>query len=101
MGNYQLDLDGQYVHRKIKNQNRKRVGLPPLGRLVVHHKNKNPSDNRLRNLRTMTPEAHYKLHRKSKAYSTFRKKFFESNPGASPKTMSYKWKKFKEKHNID
>jgi len=100
MGNYQIDLDGQYIHRKIKNRNRIRVGLSSLGELVIHHKNRDTGDNRLSNLKTMTREAHYKLHKKSKAYSTFRKKFFESNPTASPKTMSYKWKKFKEKHDI-
>jgi uncharacterized short protein YbdD (DUF466 family) len=100
MGNYQIDLDGQYVHRKIKNTNRIKVGLPPLGELVVHHKNKNPADNRTSNLRTMSREAHYTLHKKSKAYSTYRTKFFANNPNASPKTMSYKWKKFKERNNI-
>jgi hypothetical protein len=98
--NYQTDLDGQYIHRKIKNKNRIRAGLPPLGNLVIHHKNRNPADNRLSNLRTMTPEAHHELHKKSKAHSTFRRKFLESNPDASFKTMSYKWKKFKEKHKI-
>jgi uncharacterized short protein YbdD (DUF466 family) len=100
MGSYQIDLDGQYIHRKIKNQGRKMAGLPPLGDLVVHHKNRNPSDNRRTNLQTMTKEAHHDFHRKSKAHSTFMKKFKESNPNSSWKTASYKWKKFKEKHSI-
>jgi hypothetical protein len=100
MAEYERDWDGQFLHRKIKNEGRKKAGLPPLGRLIVHHKNRDPSDNRPPNLQTMTPEAHYEFHKKSKAHSTFIRKFKENHPSASWKTASYRWAKFKEKHNI-
>lgn len=93
-----------FFHRWLK---KRRTSQEWCKEYHIHHINGNKKDNRMRNLQMVSEELHTDIHterskknRVKSAYNTYRRKFFESNPDASPKSMSYHWSKFK-KRNID
>jgi hypothetical protein len=80
--------------------------------VAIHHRNGDITDNRAINLRIMGKNEHSEFHterreknrhraRISSAYQTYKEKYLESNPDATPQTINYFWARFKEKHDID
>lgn len=62
-GNHPFQRRYHYIFEHVMKMERK-IGRRLLPTECVHHKNGNPGDNRISNLRLMTKSEHSKLHRR-------------------------------------
>jgi hypothetical protein len=94
------EWDPQYFHRWLKLVRTSQKNIDSK-KCHVHHNNLNIRDNRLKNLIFVHKEYHHIIHKKKKAYQTYKRKFLENDPEATPQKINYFWNKFKEDNFID